>query len=45
MSNKKSFDPAHIVLVLFAILLVGSFVFQVVRMAIYGGIFSSPKEV
>ncbi|KAK6149646.1 hypothetical protein DH2020_017171 [Rehmannia glutinosa] len=41
VSSKKEFEPAHIVLILFAVLVVASFIFQVVRMAIRGGV---PEE-
>ncbi|KAG6416437.1 hypothetical protein SASPL_123867 [Salvia splendens] len=37
-SNKTALEPAHVVLILFAVLVVASFIFQVVRMAINGGI-------
>ncbi|KAL0443038.1 UNVERIFIED_CONTAM: hypothetical protein Slati_2026500 [Sesamum latifolium] len=37
-SKKPSFEPAHIVLILFAVLVISSFIFQVVRMALNGGI-------
>ncbi|KAL8033000.1 hypothetical protein ABFX02_13G134500 [Erythranthe guttata] len=40
-SSKKGFEPAHIVLILFAVLVVASFIFQVVRMAMSDGI---PEE-
>ncbi|CAA3028504.1 stress-associated endoplasmic reticulum 2-like [Olea europaea subsp. europaea] len=38
-SKKEEWEPAHIVLVLFAVLVVLSFVYQVVRMAINGGMY------
>uniref|UniRef100_A0A3Q7IS57 CASP-like protein n=1 Tax=Solanum lycopersicum TaxID=4081 RepID=A0A3Q7IS57_SOLLC len=37
LTGKNKMEPAHIVLALFAVLVVGSFVFQVVKMAINGG--------
>ncbi|CAA0818001.1 Ribosome associated membrane protein RAMP4 [Striga hermonthica] len=37
-SSKNGFEPAHIVLILFAVLVVASFIFQVVRMAISDGV-------
>ncbi|KAL3850950.1 hypothetical protein ACJIZ3_012832 [Penstemon smallii] len=39
MPPKKTFDPEQFVIILFAVLMVASFIFQMVRMAIYGGIF------
>ncbi|PIN02283.1 putative membrane protein [Handroanthus impetiginosus] len=41
VSSKKGFEPAHVVLILFAVLVVVSFIYQIVRMAIVGGI---PEE-
>ncbi|MCD9642808.1 hypothetical protein HAX54_029827 [Datura stramonium] len=37
LAGKNKLEPAHIVLALFAVLVIGSFVFQVVKMAINGG--------
>ncbi|KAL6546851.1 hypothetical protein OROMI_022572 [Orobanche minor] len=38
VSSNKGLEPAHIVLILFAALVVASFIFQVVRMAVSGGV-------
>ncbi|KAL3627301.1 hypothetical protein CASFOL_028664 [Castilleja foliolosa] len=38
ISSNNTFEPAHIVLILFAVLVVVSFIFQVVRMAMSGGV-------
>ncbi|PHT99538.1 hypothetical protein BC332_29326 [Capsicum chinense] len=37
ITGKNKMEPAHIVLALFAVLVIGSFIFQVVKMAINGG--------
>nr|XP_019068859.1 uncharacterized protein LOC101259735 [Solanum lycopersicum] len=36
--GNKGLEPIHIFLVLFAVLFIGSFIFQVVRMALNGGL-------
>ncbi|KAL1537241.1 hypothetical protein AAHA92_29776 [Salvia divinorum] len=36
-SSKTALEPAHVVLILFVVLAVASFIFQVVRMAMNGG--------
>ncbi|KAG6383399.1 hypothetical protein SASPL_144731 [Salvia splendens] len=36
-SNKTALEPSHIALILFVVLAVASFIFQVVRMAMNGG--------
>ncbi|KAL6567555.1 hypothetical protein OROGR_001223 [Orobanche gracilis] len=44
VSSNKEFEPAHIVLILFAVLVVASFIFQVVRMAVSGGVPGADNE-